>query len=114
MNSFKAGDAQQVNGVISYAVLRSLDRMALILAKNFKDAPAVSTELVNFLSMNASVEAVDKLTDQTAGFHSSIVELTKSMTSVRKDSGTVGNKVDKLNSELTDLKKRLMKLEQKK
>ena len=88
--------------------------MALILANNFKDAPAVSTELVNLLPMNTSVEAVDKLTNQTAGFHSSIVELTKIMSSVRKDSGTVGNKVDTLNSELIDLKKRLMKLEQKK
>ena len=62
MNSFKSKDAQQVNGIIFYAVLRSLDRMFLILSKNFKDASAVSTKLVKFLSMNISVEAVDKLT----------------------------------------------------
>ena len=114
MNSFKAGDAQQVNGVIFYAVLRSLDRMSLILSKNFKDAPAVSTELVKFLSMNTSVEAVDKLTEQTGGFSSAISELTKNVASVRKDGGTIGNKADKLSSELSDLKKRLTKLEQKK
>ena len=35
------------------------------------------------------------------------------MASVRKDSGTVGNKVDTINSELTELKKRMIKLDQK-
>ena len=88
--------------------------IVLILVKNFKDAPAVSAELINFLSMNTSVEAVDKLTEQIVSFTSAIVELTTIVASVRKYDGTIGNKVDKLNSELTELKKRVVKLEQKK
>ena len=114
MNSFKAGDAQQVNGVIFYAVLRSLDRMALILAKNFKDAPAVSTELVKFLSMNTSVEAVNKLTEQTATFKTSLEEMQRKLNTVVKDCGTVGNKVDSGKNELTAVKARVFKLENKK
>ena len=78
----------------------------------YKDAPAVSMELVKFLSMNTSVEAVDSLVAQTAGFKSTINELTKSLAQVRKEAGTVGNKNDKLSSEVSDLKKRLSKLEQ--
>ena len=64
VNFFQAGAAQSINQIIFYSTLRSLDRMALILTKNYWDAPAVSTELVKFLSMNTSVEAVDKLVDQ--------------------------------------------------
>lgn len=114
LNTFKTGDAQQVKRVIFNAILPSLDRTSMILAKNYKDTPAVSTELVKNLSMNSSVEAVDKLTEQTSGFNSSIIELTQNMASVQKDSGTAGNKVDTLNSELTELKKIIVKLEQKK
>ena len=62
--------------------------------------------------MNTSVEAVDSLVEQTAGFKSTINELTKSLAQVRKEAGTVGNKNDKLSSEVNDLKKRLSKLEQ--
>ena len=63
MNTFEAGDAQQINQVIFYAVLRSLDKMTLVVGQNYKDAPAVSTELVKVLSMNTSVEAVDRLVE---------------------------------------------------
>ena len=72
LNSFEAGQGQHINGAIFYAVLRSLDKMTQIVAQNYKDAPVVSTELVKFLSMNTSVEAVDKLTEQTATFITSL------------------------------------------
>ena len=111
MNSFQAGAAQSINQVIFYATLRSLDRMALILSKSYRDAPAVSTELVKFLSMNTSVEAVDKLVDQSRDFQTTITTMTKTVASVSKDSGTIGNNVDKLKHEITELKKRLVKLE---
>ena len=45
-----------------YNTLRSLDVMQEITKCNFSDHPAVSQELVKFLSMNTSVEAVDVLT----------------------------------------------------
>ena len=48
LNSFEAGQGQQINSAIFYAVLRSLNKMTLILAQNYKDAPVVSTELVTF------------------------------------------------------------------
>ena len=57
---------------------------------------------------------MDKLTEQIGGSSSIISELTKNVASVRKYQGIIGNKADKLSSELSDLKKRLTKLEQKK
>ena len=45
-----------------YNTLRSLDAMQEITKCNLSDHPAVLQELVKFLSMNTSVEAVDVLT----------------------------------------------------
>ena len=60
-----------------YVVLRSLDKMPLILEQSYKDAPEVSTKLIKFLSTNASIEAVDKLVEQAWVFKVSIVEQNK-------------------------------------
>ena len=100
MNAFKAGDAQRINEVIFLATLKSLDRMQKVMEDNFKDSPAVSTELVKFLSMNTSVEAVDRLTEQSSEFKTAIAELTKKLAGVGKDGGTVGNKVDRIPTRL--------------
>ena len=110
LNSFEAGKAQQINRSIFYAVLRSLDRMTLILGQNYKDSPVVSTELVKFLSMNTSVEAVEKLVEQTATFQLSFVEMQRKLNTVVKDCGTVGNKVDSVKTEVTAVKARVLKL----
>ena len=114
LNSFEAGEGQQINGAIFYAVLRSLDKMIEIVGQNYKDSPVVSTELVKFLSMNTSVEAVDKLTEQGAILKTSIEEMQRKLNSVTKDCGTVGNKAESTKSELTSVKARVLKLENKK
>ena len=105
------GNTEQFSATIFYTVLRSLDKMAVIISQHYKDAPTVSTELVKFLSMNTWVEAVDRLGEQTAGFKATIVDLTKSLAYVRKENGNFGNKNDKMSTEVNDLKRRLMKLE---
>ena len=57
--------------------------------QKYKDAPAVSTELVKFLSMSKSIDPVEKLVDQMNGFKAPISELAKSLASVSKYGGTV-------------------------
>ena len=96
-----------------YAVHRLLDRMSLILEQSYKDALVVSTELVKFLSINTSIEVVDNVVEQPKGFKTSIVELTKSVTSAKKDGGTISNKHDKLSNDVNGVKKRLAKVEEK-
>ena len=88
--------------------------MALVVNHNFKDSPAVSAELVKFLSMNTSVEAVDQLTSQMLEFKNQFSDMNRKVTSAGKEAGTVGNKYDKLVSEINELKKRVKKLEDKK
>ena len=96
MNSFEAGDAQQINQVIFYAVLRSLDKMTQVVGQNYKDAPSVSTELVKFLSMNTSVEAVDRLVEQSAEWKVSFGDMSRKVQGASTTSTTVGNKCDQL------------------
>ena len=113
MNAFEAGDAQQINQVIFYAVLRSLDKMTEVVSQNYKDAPAVSTELVKFLSMNTSVEAVDRLVEQVAEMKGSYGDMSRKVQGASNTSTTVGNKIDKLKQEVAELNRRIVKLEQK-
>ena len=40
MNAFEARDAQQINQVISYAILHSLDKMTEFVGQNYEVAPA--------------------------------------------------------------------------
>ena len=63
--------------------------------------------------MNTSVEAVNKLTEQTAIFQTSFVEMQKKLNTVVSDCGTVGNNVDTMKSEVTAVKARVLKLENK-
>ena len=100
--------------MIFNAVLCLLEKIPLILEQSYKDPPAVSTGLVKYLSMNTSIEVVDDFVSQRQGFKTCIVESTKSVTSVRKDGGAVGNKADKLTNEVNEVKERLTKVEQKK
>ena len=106
LNLFSAGDSQQISAVIFYAVLQSLDKMCEIKNLNFKDHPSVNAELVKFLSLNTSVEAVDKL-------QLDYVELSKNTTATCKSLNTLGNKLDTSSSLLADLKKRVTALEKK-
>ena len=114
LNSFEAGDGVAMAKVIFYAALQSLDAMAQIASLDYRDSPVVSTELVKFLSLNTSVEAVDKLQRQSHDVDASIKELTKDVAGAKKSIGSVGNKADEMKKLIDALKKRVEKLEAKK
>ena len=113
LNSFEAGNGVSMSKVIFYSVLQSLDKMSEVAAADYRDSPVVSTELVKFLSLNTSVEAVDKLESKAAELTSSISTLTKDITSASKSVGSVGNKTDELKKVVESLRKRIEKLEKK-
>ena len=85
--------------------------MAEILGYQFKNHPVVSTELVKFLSLNTSVEAVDKLTLQHISFQQEIKALKTELGAVQRNSSTNGNKVTEFGPKLTALVKRVEKIE---
>ena len=61
--------------VVFYNTLRVLDVMGVIISHNFKDHPAVSTELVKYLSTNTAVELVDNLIESADIMKSEMMEL---------------------------------------
>ena len=87
--------------------------MAKVLKFQFKNHPMVSTELVKFLSLNTSVEAVDKLTAQHLIFQREIKELKTELAAVARNSSTNGNKVTEFSPKLVTLTKRIERVESK-
>ena len=92
LNSFKAGDSVSIAKVIFHSVLKSLDIMAEIAAVDYRNSPVVSTELVKFLSLNTSVETVDKLEILTGELLVNVKDITKELGANTKLLYSVGNK----------------------
>ena len=88
--------------------------MSEIAALDYRDSPIVSTELVKFLSLNTSVEAVEKLERQSETFTSSVKDLTKEVSMTAKSAHSAANKADELKKVIESLRKRIDKLESKK
>ena len=97
--------------VVFHAVLKSLDTMSEIAELDYRDSPVVSTELVKFLYLNTSVEAVDRLESVTGELSDSVSDISKSFASQAKTIQSVGNKHDELKKTVEGMKKRLDKLE---
>ena len=88
--------------------------MQEILDKNFEDHPAVSQELVKFLSLNTSVEAVDTLTKQMSSFESKVHQAETDMKGELRSSSAMGNKFDTLAGQIKDIVKQLTKVKKDK
>ena len=99
--------------VIFLSDLKSLDVMSEIAKVDYSDSPVVSTELVKFLSLNTTVEAVDKLEAQSVKLESDMKQCTKEVAGTTKSIMRVGNKSDELKKIVTALQKRIGKLEKK-
>ena len=111
LHSFEAGDGVSMAKVIFYSVLKSLDAMSEIAAVDYRDSPIVSTELVKFLSLNTSVEKVDKLDILTGELSITVKEMTKEFSNNDKSLKSVGNKTDELKKVVENLRLRIVKLE---
>ena len=105
------GDSSNFNArVVFYNTLRSLDVMSEISSVNFADHPAVSTELVKFLSLNTAIEAVDQLVSKTSTLETSVCQMQKDVGGAVRTITTVGNKHDTLSTQVKELTKRVNKL----
>ena len=111
LNSFVAGEASSMARVIFYSVLKSLDAMNDIAAVDYRDSPVVSTELVKFLSLNTSVEAVDRLEAESILNTDVLKQMGREVSAAVKATQTVGNKSDELKKVVDSFRKRIEKLE---
>ena len=96
--------------VVFYNTLQALDVMSEISSVNFADHPAVSTELVKFLSLNTAIDAVSQLVSKTGTMEAALGVVQKEVGGATRTITTVGNKHDILNSHVKELIKRVNKL----
>ena len=99
--------------VVFYNMLKSLDVMAEISSVNFVDHPAVSTELVKFLLLNTSVDAVDKLMEKLEVMSTTVSMLQKDVARAVQTATTAGNKQEALSNQIKELMKQVKKLLEK-
>ena len=80
--------------------------MVEISAVNFTDHLAVSTELVKFLSLNTSVEAVDTLIEKSESMSTAIANILQDVAGVVKSTTTVGSKQELMSTQIKELTKK--------
>jgi hypothetical protein len=112
-NAFQVGDSRQICQQILWAVLKSHDVMLEYKRLNFKNHPSIATELVKFLAINTSFEAIEKLTTQVAAHQLEICENKKSMAAATKSAMSAANKADEAKKLFDQLTKRVVVLEKK-
>jgi hypothetical protein len=96
-----------------WAVLKSHDAMASYKRLNFKNHPSISTELVKFLAINTSFEAIEKLTSQVSTLVLESAETKRKLAAAEKASSSAGNRADDVKKLSEGFAKRLAKLETK-
>jgi hypothetical protein len=110
---FKAGNPDQIGQCIFWAVLRSQDEMATVRSLNFRDLPAVSSELVKFLTVNTGIEAIESLTTKVTSLEKKEETTQASLKELKKADSSIGSTADKASKTTSELDRRLKVLEKK-
>jgi hypothetical protein len=110
-NAFRVGDSTQICQQIFWSVLKSHDVMTSYKRMNFKNHPSVATELVKFLAINTSFEAIEKLTGLVTKHEVELADTKKQLAAAVKASATAANKADDVKKLIDALDKRVKKLE---
>ena len=111
--SFQVGDSTQICQQILWSVLRSHDVMTEFKRLNFKNHPSIATELVKFLAINTSFEAIDKLTTKSSYLEIEVLDYKKQIAAAVKAAASSANKADEAKKLSDLLTKRLTKLEER-
>jgi hypothetical protein len=61
---------------------------------NFKNHPSIATELVKFLAINTSFEAIERVTDKVASLELEILDYKKQIAAAVKSAASAANKAD--------------------
>jgi hypothetical protein len=82
--------------------LKSHDVMASYKWLDFKNHPSIATELVKFLAINTSFEAINRLRSKTVVLELEIADFKKKLNEATKTASLAANKADEA-KRLTDL-----------
>jgi hypothetical protein len=108
---FEAGNAVKICQNIVWAVLKAHDVMAEYKRLSFKNHPSVATELVKFLAINTSFEAIKKLVTKAVVLEAEVASMKKEVSSSVKAAASAANKADEAKTQSDSLVKRVAKLE---
>jgi uncharacterized coiled-coil DUF342 family protein len=81
---------------------------------NFKNHPSIATELVKFLAINTSFEAIDKVTTKANWLELEVLEFKKLLAAANKAASSASNKADELAKVVATLAKRVGVVENRK
>jgi hypothetical protein len=110
---FEAGNSVKICQQIFWGVLRSHYVMTEYKGLAFKNHPSVASELVKFLAINTSFEAINKLVGKVATLETDVTEAKKQVANAVKSASSAANKADDVKKLNTSLIKRIGKLEAK-
>ena len=110
---FEAGNAVKICQNIVWAVLKAHDVMAEYKRLSFKNHPSVATELVKFLAINTSFEAIEKLVSQTKVLETEMSDMKKQVATAVKSAASSANKADEARKQSDILFKKVAALEKK-
>ena len=113
-NTFRIDFPEEISKAMFFASAQSLDRMAEVSSKGFKNSPIVMGELTKFLALNSNYELVGKLHSKIGAIQTSQDSLEKEVAASVKSSSTLASKFEQqLKKPLDLLIKRVDKLEKK-
>jgi hypothetical protein len=112
--AFEVGNSTQICQKNFWAVLKSHDVMADYKRLNFKNHPSIATELVKFLAINTSFEAIDKVTTKANWLELEVLEFKKLLAAANKAASSASNKADELAKVVATLAKRVGVVENRK
>jgi hypothetical protein len=110
-NLFQIGDNVTIAKQILWPIVKSHDVMKRYKEASFKDDVTVASEYVKFLAANSGNEMVDKLVTRFGAVEADIKAFSKTAASVEKSNGQAMYKLDEVNKRLTEMQKRISKLE---
>jgi hypothetical protein len=94
--------------------MKSHDAMASYKQLNFKNQPSIATELVKFLVVNTSFEAIEKLTSKTTVLELDIADFKKKLNEAIKAASAAAINSDETKRQSNLLIKQVTRLEEKK
>jgi hypothetical protein len=80
----------------------------------FKDDPSIASEYVKFLAANSGTDLLDKVVAKISSLEAELKELSKVAKGLGGSSSTIMNKIDDNKRGISDLVKRMVKLESQK
>ena len=117
---FRTQKPRQIKETIFHSSLKSLDIMTNLSKSGFQNSPIVANELVQFLTKNTQVGAIERLTKELTDLkrdkdkmRRDLKEALDKVTECAKISNGANNKSDQAKSNYEGLAKRVKKLEEK-